>query len=669
MRFEGAWGFSIVLALSYAGITVSPRLVHAQDEELKESPEKAGSEQSNAKSKSEPLTDPDDAFFLELAESSDEVIVVFSERPEKPFERDTELRITQETLRKRSITSVADALALLPDVRVRAAGRGGQQVGIRGARRGSIKILIDGVPISDPYFGNIDLSSIPVTDIVQIRVSKIPASPIDGTGGPGGVIEIHTRDAYGDAKAYGQVQVQSVPEGLISATARTPLAGNWYVRGSATARIGRQQYSVSQADEPTSFNEGRNQFAGALRLEYRKGERRFLADVYGQKQELIAPPDVAGEVIRAVDDETRLRAALSYDDSIGKWQLQGRGYFAALTRDSSLFNGAQIETESLREDLDTKRFGGAFLINRKISKGAHRFTLIASTAFDAENGEQTDIRGGGDSTAGGDVSTVQGALAVHYVHGDLIVRASGGAAVPLGINAAPWPEFKLAVEYPVMPKIDIKVAVGRKGRVPTLRERFGLTTSNETLGPEQALYGEFEGVARPFSWLRVRAIGFARETTDIIRINPDTGSLFNLGDVSIRGTELVADIGDADSIFNGGGSWTYTKAVSSRLGDDPLDFLPANRVQFWLRSPSAAVLGGNLRLFWDDKQIDQAVFLPTRGAFDLSLFTDLASYLITVRAQGTLTVGNRWAFGENYQIRTGVFAPGLIYTLGVQREW
>ena len=134
--------------------------------------------------------------LTKLAEG--EAIEIFDERPDKPFDRDTEVRLTGEQLAARGATDLATALALLPDVTVRDAGRGGFNVDIRGARKGAVSVLIDGVLVSDPYYGTFDVSTIPITDIVQIRVSTTPQSPIDGPGGPGGVIEVLTRDAFGE---------------------------------------------------------------------------------------------------------------------------------------------------------------------------------------------------------------------------------------------------------------------------------------------------------------------------------------------------------------------------------------------------------------------------------------------------------------------------------------
>src|SRR5688500_1252980 len=173
-----------------------------------------------------------DEDLAKIAEG--EAIEIFAERPDKPYDRDTEARLTGEELAKRGATDLASALALLPDVTVREAGRGGKQIDIRGGRKGEVSILIDGVAVSDPYYGNFDVSSIPVTDIVQIRVSTTPLSPIDGPGGPGGVIEVHTRDAIGPQLVIARLTGDSLPSFGMTGTARVALAEHWALRVSSS---------------------------------------------------------------------------------------------------------------------------------------------------------------------------------------------------------------------------------------------------------------------------------------------------------------------------------------------------------------------------------------------------------------------------------------------------
>jgi outer membrane receptor protein involved in Fe transport len=175
---------------------------------------------------------------LATALAQAEVIEIWDERPDKPFDRDTQPRQDARELARRGATDVAAAIAYLPDVVIREAGRGGRQIDMRGARRSAVKILIDGVAIDDPYFGNFDLSSLPTTDLAQVRVSTAPASPIDGPGGPGGVVELHTADAIGPAALLARATATTARAGVAAVTGRHALGAHTALRVSATGELG-----------------------------------------------------------------------------------------------------------------------------------------------------------------------------------------------------------------------------------------------------------------------------------------------------------------------------------------------------------------------------------------------------------------------------------------------
>src|SRR5262249_31640637 len=127
---------------------------------------------------SDPATSGPSDDDLMAAAANEEVIQVWDERSNKPFDRDTVMRITGDELVRRGARDLAQALSFLPEINVRDVARGGRQIEIRGARKSSVKVFVDGIPLGDPYRGNFDCSTIPVTDIVEVRVSASPASPI-----------------------------------------------------------------------------------------------------------------------------------------------------------------------------------------------------------------------------------------------------------------------------------------------------------------------------------------------------------------------------------------------------------------------------------------------------------------------------------------------------------
>jgi hypothetical protein len=599
---------------------------------------------------------PGDEVFLDPAITG-EAIVVWGERPDKPFDRDTELRLTGPELARRGATNLAEALELLPDLVVREQGRGGRQVEIRGARRGSVKILIDGASVSDPYYGTLDISAIPVTDIVQIRVSSSPASPIDGVGGPGGVIEIHTRDAVGPRMVAARVLGSSLPSAEASATGRAAIAPHLAVRASASGTVGRRDFRVRSAGSGrVDVPEDRDQVVGSARIEYRRGARRAAADLWAQTGGYVVPPGEDGlSSILVVDSETQARAGLSVDDELRSWRLHARGYGHLLRRDSQSFADLGLTERDGREKLEATRIGGAALASRGLGPRAH---AVASAVVDSE---QADVIGFDRVETGGRATLAELAAGLQLEDGRWRLDSAAGVAVPLGTGADPWPEAKLSATFTPVGPVALSIIGGRKGRLPTLRERFRPDIGNQSLGPEQVWFGETEVALHPVAWLDLRAAGYLRRSNGLIRLGTETRELVNLGQFDTRGVDARAEIPPGPTRFGGGASYSFTDAVSEELGSDALDFLPRHRATAWIEGRFTRV-GGQVRMRWQSEQIDRQVTLPSRALVDVSAWAALPGDLLA-----SLRLDN--AAGVTYEERLGVPAPGRVLVLVVQGEW
>src|SRR5262245_26841768 len=273
---------ALVVALAWGG------LAQAQDPQAPAPPQNPEPPDKPETRPTEPAAPPGptDEELVQL--SQQETIEVFDERPDKPFDRDTEVRLTGEQLAARGAVDLGTALALLPDVTVRDAGRGGFNIDIRGARKGAVSVLVDGVLVSDPYYGTFDVSSIPITDIVQIRVSTTPQSPIDGPGGPGGVVEVLTRDAIGPQLEVVRLTADPLPSFGATATARVALAKHWGLRVSGSGNASFHAYELP--DNAPDISNGSHYATGAGRLEYRDGKTRLVIDGYIDDRHYLSDP-------------------------------------------------------------------------------------------------------------------------------------------------------------------------------------------------------------------------------------------------------------------------------------------------------------------------------------------------------------------------------------------
>lgn len=102
--------------------------------------------------------------------------------------------VTAADIEKNNASNLGEALRLLPGIYFRQ-GRAKQEsyVSIRGFEQDKVLILLDGMPIYQPYEGLVNLTDIPVQNIAKIKVIKGVSSSLYGPNSMGGVINVITR--------------------------------------------------------------------------------------------------------------------------------------------------------------------------------------------------------------------------------------------------------------------------------------------------------------------------------------------------------------------------------------------------------------------------------------------------------------------------------------------
>lgn len=591
-----------------------------------------------------------DAELAALANA--EAIEIYDERPDKPFDRDTEVRLTGEELAARGAVDLASALALLPDVSVRDVGRGGQNVDIRGARKGAVSVLIDGVLVSDPYYGTFDVTTIPITDIVQIRVATTPQSPIDGPGGPGGVIEVLTRDAIGPQLVMARIQGDTLPSAGVSGTARVALADHWALRLSAAGLGGGRTFSLPTG---ATLTEGRHTATGSARLEYRTQSGRVAVDGFIDERHYLSPPsdENASATILLIDREATQRGSIKADVKRGKLQLQGQGWVHRLYRRSHYYRDADLVDLATAEDLNALRVGAMALATHPIGKRA-RWAASANLDYNA-----ISVRNLAGATNHSSLTLAELAIDGQYERGTVRVDAAGGLAIPIVVGgASPWPEGKVVAKWrPNYGLLELDATLARKGRLPSLRERFDPMTGNPALGPEMIDHAELRATARPGGWLRLEAAPFYKHSTGTIRVAPGSaGKLVNLGDLDYYGVDARGHVTIARRL-EVGASYGYI-----RVTNDAIDRLPRHRADGWVRATPVSSLSLLARVRYAGAQVDQTIPLPSYTTVDATLASQLSPrYLAVLRCDDL--------FDHRPQIRAGYRTDGRVVTLVLQGSW
>jgi outer membrane receptor protein involved in Fe transport len=594
----------------------------------------------------------------------EETFVIFDERPKKPFDRDTDVRLTGKQLAEIGAIDLGSALRLLPDVNVRDAGRGGFNIDIRGGRKGAVSILIDGVSVTDPYYGTFDVSTIPITDIEQIRVSTNPQSPIDGPGGPGGVIEVITRDAIGPQLVIARVSGDSLPSVGMTGMARVALAKHLALRISGGGLMGSRDHPLPGA---ATLDEARHTATGSARLEYRKGERRAVLDGFLDSRHYVSPPsDTDKGDFLVIDRETSARVSAKVDDRIEQLQVQGQGWTHYLARRSRHFNDVALENAGQYEDLFATRVGGMGLATHPIGKRARWAASVSA------NREEADVEGSDGRHTTGEATMLELAGDLQYEVKGFRIDGAIGAAIPFGLGADPWPEGKLVAKYKPRKDLELVATGGYKGRLPSLRERFALDTGDAALGPEKAWHSELRAIEQIDERLKIEVAPFYRRTSGTIRLVDDPKSddpvkmiSGNLGKLTLYGVDASARV-QIHRMLEVGGAYGYIHARSdsdnASLAMTPLDRLPTHHGDGWAKITPDRRISLLARVHYTGASLDKGATIAGYATVEATLTSPITSeYLGVLRIEDLTNVAP--------ETRTGYHMPGRVISAVVQGSW
>jgi outer membrane receptor protein involved in Fe transport len=582
-------------------------------------------------------------------------IAVHERRLDPPITEDANAELSGRRARELGMANLAQALDLLPSVEVRSAGRGGEHGDIRGARKGAVMMLVDGVPVADPFNGIFDVTSIPTTDLAELRVSTSPVSPLEGPGGSGGVIELISRSAVGAPRAEALAGASSAAGGSGAFTARDTIGPGIAVRASASGTLGARLFPVEGA-AAVGLPEDARTGAAALLAERVLESGRIGLDVWASRRSyLVAPAELPNAVLTTVDREDSLRASILGNARIGAFELGARAFGQAIALDSrsTLVAASPSAGAGTREDLVEHRAGGTALLSGPL---AEELLLRAAATFDEDDAEDRDERG---RASRGSIRIFEPAGGVVWTPGlGLSVDASAGLAAPLGSAAGAWPEAKLVLDWSDAQDrglLQARLTAARKGRLPTLRERFALDSGNPAIAPEIATYGEAKLILTPHRTLSLSADGFARTVEGLIRFAPGATHYSNAGDAAIAGGDLRLDLSLAEEVALGA-QYTWERASSAVLGPTPLDFFPEHRLEAWA-SGRIGPLGAWARARYQSSELDSGTTLPATVRIDAALWWTAESTRVTLRAENLL--------GRRDPVRAGVPGDGLVVTLAL----
>ena len=138
----------------------------------------------------------------------------------------TSTEIWSEDLEARNEKLLAETLIMVPGIQISEHRKGNKQFYLRGYDMANVALLVDGIPITDAYGGNMDIDNISVLNVAKIIVNRGVSSALYGTRGVVGSINIITKKPK---KLYAQAKTEYNLSGsyLINVAQGAPL-GNFY---------------------------------------------------------------------------------------------------------------------------------------------------------------------------------------------------------------------------------------------------------------------------------------------------------------------------------------------------------------------------------------------------------------------------------------------------------
>ena len=404
-------------------------------------------------------------------------------------------------------------------------------------------VLMDGVPLNDPFGGWVYWNRVPLPGIEQVEVVRGGGSSVWGNYALGGVVQVVGRRPTGRSAAleasYGTEDTSNL-DLLVTETAgpfRILLEGNRYDTGGYPIVKDSRRGSIDIDAESTH-----HVFNGRVEWHVSPEATFWVSGNYYDEERL------NGTALQ-VNDTTSGIAALggrlqSGDDewrftTYANWQE----FHSTFTTQAADRNS---EVLALDQTVPTTSAGGSLQWSRRLDR--HLFSLGGDVRWvTGETHERVFVAGifrrtrtaGGEQIVGGvfaqDVWTPHRAVeVVAGLRGDVWLNYNAfrrdtpppSAAIPpsqtFGDIERVIPSPRLGLLVRATPTTDLRASVYQGFRIPTLNElyrpfrvRNDVTVANETLRPERLTGGE-AGVTQRWGPLQARVTGFVSEVKDLV---------------------------------------------------------------------------------------------------------------------------------------------------------
>jgi outer membrane receptor protein involved in Fe transport len=616
--------------------------------------------------------------------------------------------VTAEDIAQTPALSLDDVLRRVPSVDVPVSASyqlhpTALNVSMRGLAGIRALVLLDGVPLNDPFFGYVQWNRVPLETIDRVEIVRGGGATLWGNYAMGGVINILTRAPdhdqlilQGAGGSYGTWRGDASAGFVVSDAIKLGFeAGSSHTDGFITTPDDVR----GPIDVPTSFTAHNLAFTGAfaptssltahVRIDYHENRQRLTTALSLNKQRTWT---YSGDLTQDLGAFGKLTLTAFHDDS----RFRTDNTATPLGAEEGFAEYVQNRHVTPVQDTGaslvwTKSFKDGWL--RSASAGVDYHGISGSDVADIfdESGQQvrTDVGSGRQQFLGGfgqvslrplDPLEVLASLRYqHFLNFDAFDGSPGGLGhVPDQSTSSVDP--RVSVRWSLRPDFALRAAAYKAFRAPTLDNLYrsfattsGIFFGNSMLTPE-TLRGAEAGFDLHRGDLRVQVTGFTNTIRDLITSAPvDPSQLppgfffgtrnINAGRARSRGVEAEADwrIGPNWSAILG---YTFADSIITESQFDPASVgkqqggIPRNRISASLAYTAARGWRVTPQVRWLSKSWgDNDNTFPVDGHAVVDL---AASYPVTRKLEAFVQIEN--LFDQRYIADNSGFEPPRLGT-------
>ena len=470
--------------------------------------------------------------------------------------------IGEDEMSRSRTTTLLELLRTVPGLDVVQSGGPGKVASLflRGTNSTQTLVLVDGVRLNSPYFGTVDLSAVPTTNVERVEIVRGPFSALYGSEAVGGVIRIFTKAG-------------SAAESGVD-------AHGWFAAGSKSARDGTAQVAVSQGKVDVTAGFRRTLTDGDLPNDF-FAVTSWSASVGAALAEGLR----ASVVFRRDESKTGVPFSGStptpYQTNTGETTTLAVPMTVTLSSKTTLEATARWVRDHPTYSDPLGAFGFTMSDTRSTRAGGR---LMLSTALPSQHLSAGAEYEGTKVTSEDSFGVSLPGVTTHTwsLFAEDRVASSGDQVVAtLGVRWDDHSAFGSAVSpratlsWRVLAPLKLRTSAGRAFRAPTTGELYYPFSGNPELLPEKSIAYEGGAEWTIFPALVAEASYFRNDIRDLIIYDGQTQTNQNIGRARTEGVEAVL----RTAAFSG---WfaraSYTYLVATDLdSDQPLVRRPKHR--------------------------------------------------------------------------------------------